>query len=247
MRCRVVASHRRLSLVLPGRGPRRLLGSTPGPLEVYRSRIASGELRADECQEAALVNLEQLHAEMLTWEPRTPPPPPPPPKEKEWKGPKFDAYGQPVGGGAMYTGVDNKQASDDGGGLWSTLTSFLSGGSGGGGSGGSSASADPLLCGLDDVPRGVYMYGGVGCGKSLLMDTFFDCVPLEAGRKRRVHFHEFMLEVHRRMHELRQSMPYGDPLPYVAHDISSTTKLLCFDEFQARAHRALLTRSAQPR
>jgi cell division protein ZapE len=83
------------------------------------------------------------------------------------------------------------------------------------------------------IPRGVYMYGGVGCGKSLLMDTFFEVAPLDPSRKRRVHFHEFMLEMHRRMHELRQANPdMGDPMPYIAYDISSATSLICFDEFQ---------------
>ena len=140
----------------------------------------------------------------------------------------MDAYGEPIGGGAMYTGVDNNDGS--GGGFFSSLSSMFGGGGGGGDS---SASAEPTLASLGDVPRGVYMYGGVGCGKSLLMDTFFDCVPLAMGRKRRVHFHEFMLEVHRRFHELRQASPeMGDPMPYVAYDISAATSLLCFDEFQ---------------
>jgi predicted ATPase len=54
-------------------------------------------------------------------------------------------------------------------------------------------------------------------------------------RKRRVHFHEFMLEVHNRMHALRTSAPdYGDLVPLLAHNIASATTLLCFDEFQAR-------------
>ena len=130
----------------------------------------------------------------------------------------------------MYTGVDNAE-SNTGGGMWSALSSLF--GSGSGQSTGSGGSTDPDLSGLEDVPRGVYMYGGVGCGKSLLMDMFFDGAPLDASRKRRVHFHEFMLEVHRRMHELRQASPdMGDPVPYVAYDIAATTSLLCFDEFQ---------------
>jgi protein AFG1 len=127
----------------------------------------------------------------------------------------------------MYTGVDNQ---GDGGGMFSMFSSFF------GGSGDKAAkkeSTEPSLAGLEDVPRGVYMYGGVGCGKSLLMDTFFDCAPIDPAKKRRVHFHEFMLEVHQRMHRLRQDQPdIGDPLPYIAHDISTSSVLLCFDEFQ---------------
>ena len=203
------------------------------PTEAWNAGLASGELRPDPQQAAALPLLENLYQELCAFQPRPPPPPPPPPKAKEWKGPQFDAYGQPIGGGAMYTGVDNKSGGGGGGGgFFSSITSFFGGG-GSSGSGGGSGGGDPELDGLEGVPRGVYMYGGVGCGKSLLMDTFFDCVPLEEGRKRRVHFHEFMLEVHRRMHELRQASPeMGDPMPYVAHDISSATTLLCFDEFQ---------------
>lgn len=202
-----------------------------GPRDAYRAMVESGQLQSDENQERALVHLQALYDELTTWQPRPPPKPPPPPKEKVWRGPQFDAYGQPIGGGTMYTGVDNKE-SGGGGGMWSTFSSFFGGGGGGGGDA-TSASAEPSLNDLDDVPRGVYMHGGVGCGKSLLMDTFFDCAPLDPSRKRRIHFHEFMLEVHRRMHDLRQASPeIGDPVPYIAYDISTATNLICFDEFQ---------------
>jgi protein AFG1 len=221
----------------PAAATRRLCSSSSArisPLQAYDAGVKSGELRRDHCQEAALEHLERLYDEMCSWEPLPPPPPPPPPGKKEWRGPKFDAYGQPIGGGAMYTGVDNKQGGDSGGGFFSAIGSFFGGGGGGEkNSKGGGEGADPSLEGLDAVPRGVYMHGGVGCGKSFLMDTFFDCAPLERGQKRRVHFHEFMLEVHKRMHELRRDSPdMGDPMPYVAYDISVTTKLLCFDEFQ---------------
>jgi len=93
--------------------------------------------------------------------------------------------------------------------------------------------AEPTLDGLEGVPVGLYMYGGVGVGKSLLMDTFFEVAPVEPSHKSRLHFHEFMLDVHKRMHELRQANPeLGDPMPYIAYDIAATTQLLCFDEFQ---------------
>ncbi len=75
------------------------------------------------------------------------------------------------------------------------------------------------------LPRGVYLWGGVGRGKSLLMDCFFDTLPYQ--RKRRVHFHAFMREVHE---SLRQFKDEPDPLLKVAERISRQTRLMCFDE-----------------
>ena len=78
-----------------------------------------------------------------------------------------------------------------------------------------------------DVPRGVYMWGGVGRGKSMLMDLFHDCLRLDA--KRRVHFHEFMIEVHARIRAER-AKEVGDPIAPVAAAIASEVKVLNFDE-----------------
>ncbi|QMT33222.1 cell division protein ZapE [Conchiformibius steedae DSM 2580] len=76
------------------------------------------------------------------------------------------------------------------------------------------------------VPTGLYFYGGVGRGKSFLMDAFFGCLPYR--RKRRVHFHAFMAEVHKRMRDKRGE---ADPLKAVAKNIAEETRVLCFDEF----------------
>lgn len=76
------------------------------------------------------------------------------------------------------------------------------------------------------LPKGVYMYGGVGRGKSFIMDCFFQAVPLE--RKTRLHFHEFMREVHRQLHELKG---VADPLELLAKRMSRRHRLICFDEF----------------
>ena len=76
------------------------------------------------------------------------------------------------------------------------------------------------------IPRGVYMHGGVGRGKSFLMDCFFQAVPVV--RKTRLHFHEFMREVHRELAELQGTV---NPLDALGERISRRYRLICFDEF----------------
>lgn len=82
--------------------------------------------------------------------------------------------------------------------------------------------------------RGLYVYGSVGRGKTMLMDMFFTKAPVAA--KRRCHFHEFMADVHARIHAHRQKLKAGetkegDPVPPVAASLFAEAKLLCFDEF----------------
>ncbi|KNH04569.1 ATPase [Candidatus Burkholderia brachyanthoides] len=77
-----------------------------------------------------------------------------------------------------------------------------------------------------ELPRGVYMWGGVGRGKSFLMDSFYAVVPMK--RKTRLHFHEFMREVHREIEELKGQ---ADPLDELARRIAKRYRLICFDEF----------------
>lgn len=77
------------------------------------------------------------------------------------------------------------------------------------------------------APRGVYLWGGVGRGKSMLMDLFHDSLSLPA--KRRVHFHAFMIEVHARLREARKTES-GDPIPPVAAALADGIKVLAFDE-----------------
>ncbi|MGH6663567.1 MAG: cell division protein ZapE [Pseudolabrys sp.] len=82
--------------------------------------------------------------------------------------------------------------------------------------------------------KGLYVYGEVGRGKTMLMELFFETSPIK--RKRRVHFHEFMTEVHERIHAYRQeikngALPEQDPIQRAAAAIAEETWLLCFDEF----------------
>lgn len=80
---------------------------------------------------------------------------------------------------------------------------------------------------LPDPPRGAYLWGGVGRGKSMLMDLFFSCLDIR--RKRRVHFHEFMIEVHQRLAEERRKEA-GDPIAPVAAAMVGESRLIAFDE-----------------
>ncbi|MBJ7380303.1 MAG: AFG1 family ATPase [Polynucleobacter sp.] len=77
-----------------------------------------------------------------------------------------------------------------------------------------------------ELPRGVYLWGGVGRGKSFLMDCFYEVSPVT--KKIRIHFHEFMREVHRELHEISGK---ADPLDELALRISERYRLICFDEF----------------
>ncbi|HTJ91325.1 MAG TPA: cell division protein ZapE [Acidocella sp.] len=84
---------------------------------------------------------------------------------------------------------------------------------------------------VQDRPHGLYLVGDVGRGKSMLMDLFFDAA--EVPRKKRIHFHEFMQDTHRRFHALKRDNPdIDDPIPPLADEIAAEAALLCFDEFQ---------------
>lgn len=88
----------------------------------------------------------------------------------------------------------------------------------------------------DRVPKGLYLWGDVGCGKSFLLDLFYDCVPSHL-TKRRLHFHQFMQYVHKRSHEImveqkQLNKTAHDPVPLIAHELAKESRVLCFDEFQ---------------
>lgn len=86
-----------------------------------------------------------------------------------------------------------------------------------------------------NVPKGLYLYGSVGCGKSYLMDLFYANLPAKwNGNKRRVHFHAFMMDVHLRGHRMKSEME-GDERDWIVHaarELAGEARILCFDEFQ---------------
>ncbi|CCE65126.1 hypothetical protein TPHA_0J03060 [Tetrapisispora phaffii CBS 4417] len=93
----------------------------------------------------------------------------------------------------------------------------------------------------EDIPNGIYLYGDVGCGKTMLMDLFYSCVPAQLSKKR-MHFHQFMQHVHKRSHEIVKELNLDvlgaekgidiDPIPFLAAEIAQEDRVLCFDEFQ---------------
>ena len=85
----------------------------------------------------------------------------------------------------------------------------------------------------ENLPKGLYMFGDVGSGKTMLMDLFYDTLPGNVTSKTRIHFHNFMQDVHKRLHAMK--MEHGtdlDAVKYIAADIAEKANVLCFDEFQ---------------
>lgn len=84
--------------------------------------------------------------------------------------------------------------------------------------------------------KGLYMYGGTGCGKTFIMDLFFEVLPIK--RKKRVHFNNFMIDIHKRLHRLKSaskgnSKSVGDSImEQITNELMDEAYLLCFDEFQ---------------
>ncbi len=84
-----------------------------------------------------------------------------------------------------------------------------------------------------NLPKGLYMYGDVGSGKTMLMDMFYETLPHNITSKTRIHYNNFMQDVHKRLHAMK--MEHGsdlDAIQFVAADIAEKGSVLCFDEFQ---------------
>lgn len=85
-----------------------------------------------------------------------------------------------------------------------------------------------------NIPKGVYIWGGVGCGKTFMMDLFFDELPTP--KKRRAHFNNFMIDIHKRLHKLKSdpatSRSEDSHINKIATDLANEFFVVCFDEFQ---------------
>lgn len=121
--------------------------------------------------------------------------------------------------------IEAEAAQAEAVGRFAKLSAALADWRGGGGGGGLFGWLRPSR--QAEAPRGLYLHGSVGRGKTMLMDLFFETVPMK--RKRRVHFHAFMADVHERIGRARKTVE-GDPIPHVAREIASEARLLCFDE-----------------
>jgi len=144
-----------------------------GPLEVYQSRIESGQLMVDDHQNQAILQLQDRYDSIRGYEP-------------------------------SQRGLFSK---------WFGKS--------------------------DEAPKGLYIHGAVGGGKTMVMDLFYDTVATD--RKKRVHFNSFMLDVHKRIHRSKNSFVKTtgktranayDPIPPVAESLTRESWLICFDEFQ---------------
>ena len=88
---------------------------------------------------------------------------------------------------------------------------------------------------ITEAPKSLYLYGDVGTGKSMLMDLFYDTLPPNVSRKRRVHFHAFMIDIHKALHrQAARGIPVEDALAPIARELAKEVEVLCFDEFQVR-------------
>lgn len=196
-----------VSKLLSGAGRILQDAARPGasPLSVYSQLVASGALAHDDHQVTAVNALQQLHERLLA------------------QGPPSSASTS-----SSSTSETNSSGSGSGGGWLSSIFSrpvYTSSSSTS-----SSRASTVLAAGGQSANPGLYLWGGTGSGKTMLMEIFFACQPHD--RKRRVHFHEFMLDVHSRLHKMRGAGHRGDPLQAVAKDIVAQSWLLCFDEFQ---------------
>ncbi len=201
-----------------------------GPMAEYNARVESGRLRDDDHQRGIIQSLQHLHDELVHYKAPSVVHPsieallPPPPKKKGWLGQlmsteeDLEALMIPKALQGK-SSLDTKDEPKEG-----LFSKFF---------GGKMEEAKPKSTIPENLPRGLYLYGDVGSGKTMLMDLFYDTLPPSVTSKTRIHFHNFMQDVHKRLH--RMKVEHGnnvDGIPFIAADIAEKGQVLCFDEFQ---------------
>ncbi|EPS37432.1 hypothetical protein H072_8869 [Dactylellina haptotyla CBS 200.50] len=198
-----------------------------GPIDKYKELVGEGKLRDDNHQRKIVVKLQDLHDHLSLYEPPTVVHPQVEDASSSkgllssffgsTKDPKADQDKQTREGNVMFS-YDTSIAPKifDFAGLFHRKSVVPK------------TAYDP-----QNTPLGLYLHGDVGSGKTMLMNMFYLTLPPNITRKKRIHFHAFMQDVHRRMH--KEKMKHGssfDALPFVAADLAEEASVLCFDEFQ---------------
>ncbi len=161
-----------------------------GPIAEYDRRVREGRLRDDEHQRMLIQSLQDLHDDLLSYNPLK----------------------------IVHPTIESLQPKKRG-----FLGALL----------GSKKGGNIEMRPPPNLPKGLYMYGDVGSGKTMLMDLFYDTLPDNIQSKNRIHFHNFMQEVHKELHKMK--LQHGndiDAIPFVAATIAEKSSVLCFDEFQ---------------
>jgi protein AFG1 len=175
-----------------------------GPLDVYQRRVEKKLVAEDPIQLKALSLLDKLHYECIDYE----------------KNLATVLSNEPS--------IQSKQERSEGNNSW-FFSIFGSSSEALTTSSTSSVSASSASV----VPKSLYFYGSTGCGKTYLMDLFFDNLPIK--QKKRIHFHDFMISTHKRIHAMKKDHQHSSTnelLSLIAKEIMSESFLICFDEFQ---------------
>lgn len=192
--------------------PTRTFHSTPpsGPAAAYDHQVATGLISNDDHQRSIVSILQRMHDQLERYQPPPIGPLPPPVKPSAWTR-------------LMRSRLFADMADE----LHQANTAVI-----------------PLPPPPPDLPKGLYLYGSVGCGKSFLMDLFYANLPRkykEPGGpgnttsfgSKRVHFHQFMMDVHKKGHKIKMEGGVAqDWIVIAAREIAEETRVLCFDEFQ---------------